>query len=90
MSFDIFLYLAVICNVIVCVQGRQLTSFIISFVGGKKSLENVFARQTCHPKMAMVIDDRIKVWEKEDQSRVHVVAPFAPYFAPQAEVCSAL
>lgn len=36
--------------------------------------------------MAMVIDDRSKVWEDKDQPRVHVVPPFTPYYAPQAEV----
>lgn len=36
--------------------------------------------------MAMVIDDRLKVWEDKDQPRVHVVPPFTPYYAPQAEV----
>jgi hypothetical protein len=40
----------------------------------------------CHPKMAMVIDDRLKVWEDMDQPRVHVVPAFTPYYAPQAEV----
>lgn len=39
--------------------------------------------------MAMVIDDRLKVWEDKDQPRVHVVPAFTPYYAPQAEVsCS--
>ena len=37
--------------------------------------------------MAMVIDDRLKVWEDQDQPQVHVVPAFAPYYAPQAEVC---
>ena len=36
--------------------------------------------------MAMVIDDRSKVWEEKDQPRVHVVPAFSPYYAPQAEV----
>ena len=36
--------------------------------------------------MAMVIDDRLKVWEDKDQPRVHVVPAFTPYYAPQAEV----
>jgi RNA polymerase II C-terminal domain phosphatase-like 1/2 len=40
----------------------------------------------CHPKMAMVIDDRLKVWEDMDQPRVHVVPAFTPYYVPQAEV----
>lgn len=47
---------------------------------------NVFQDGKCHPKMAMVIDDRLKVWEEKDQPRVHVVPAFTPYFAPQAEV----
>lgn len=38
--------------------------------------------------MAMVIDDRLKVWEDKDQPRVHVVPAFSPYYAPQAEVHS--
>ncbi|OMP11955.1 putative double-stranded RNA binding protein [Corchorus capsularis] len=40
--------------------------------------------------MAMVIDDRSKVWEDKDQPRVHVVPPFAPYYAPQAETANAV
>lgn len=36
--------------------------------------------------MALVIDDRLKVWDEKDQPRVHVVPAFAPYYAPQAEV----
>ncbi|CAK7343978.1 unnamed protein product [Dovyalis caffra] len=36
--------------------------------------------------MAMVIDDRLKVWEDIDQPRVHVVPAFTPYYAPQAEI----
>lgn len=58
--------------------------------GSKKSLTNVFSYGHCHPKMAMVIDDRLKVWEDRDQSHVHVVPPFAPYYAPQAETNSPL
>lgn len=53
----------------------------------KKSLLNVFNGGICHPKMAMVIDDRIKVWEDKDQPRVHVVPAYLPYYAPQAEAC---
>lgn len=48
---------------------------------------NVFQDGICHPKMALVIDDRLKVWDEKDQPRVHVVPAFAPYYAPQAEVC---
>ncbi|EPS68977.1 hypothetical protein M569_05791, partial [Genlisea aurea] len=61
-------------NRIVCVKS-----------GSRKSLFNVFQDGTCHPKMALVIDDRLKVWDEKDQSRVHVVPAFTPYFAPQAE-----
>ncbi|KAL3689158.1 hypothetical protein R1sor_015467 [Riccia sorocarpa] len=56
--------------------------------GNKKSLVNVFPHHRCHPKMAMVVDDRLKVWEDVDQPRVHVVPAFAPYYAPQAETNS--
>lgn len=53
--------------------------------GSRKSLLNVFHDGSCHPGMALVIDDRLKVWDEEDQRRVHVVPAFAPYYAPQAE-----
>ncbi|XP_078166644.1 C-terminal domain phosphatase-like 1 isoform X1 [Carex rostrata] len=56
--------------------------------GTKKSLQGVFQDGTCHPKMALVIDDRLKVWDENDQCRVHVVPAFAPYYAPQAEANS--
>ncbi|KAJ3706529.1 hypothetical protein LUZ61_010234 [Rhynchospora tenuis] len=56
--------------------------------GTKKSLQGVFQDGTCHPKMALVIDDRLKVWDEKDQCRVHVVPAFAPYYAPQAEANS--
>lgn len=55
-------------------------------IGARKSLLNVFQDRTCHPRMAMVIDDRLKVWDDKDQPRVHVVPAFTPYYAPQAEV----
>lgn len=58
----------------------------VTFTGSRKSLLNVFQYGMCHPRMAMVIDDRLKVWEEKDQPRVHVVPPFSPYYAPQAEV----
>ena len=57
-------------------------------LGLRKSLFNVFQHGNCHPKMALVIDDRLKVWDEKDQPRVHVVPAFAPYYAPQAEVCT--
>ncbi|XP_038982808.1 RNA polymerase II C-terminal domain phosphatase-like 1 isoform X2 [Phoenix dactylifera] len=53
--------------------------------GSRKSLLSVFQDGICHPKMALVIDDRLKVWDEKDQPRVHVVPAFAPYYAPQAE-----
>ncbi|GAA0160763.1 protein phosphatase [Lithospermum erythrorhizon] len=53
--------------------------------GSRKSLFNVFQDRNCHPKMALVIDDRLKVWDEADQPRVHVVPAFAPYYAPEAE-----
>ncbi|XP_031094795.1 RNA polymerase II C-terminal domain phosphatase-like 2 isoform X1 [Ipomoea triloba] len=58
--------------------------------GARKSLHNVFQGGNCHPKLAMVIDDRLKVWEDKDQPRVHVVPPFSPYYAPQAEIANAV
>uniref|UniRef100_A0A5B6ZIJ7 protein-serine/threonine phosphatase n=1 Tax=Davidia involucrata TaxID=16924 RepID=A0A5B6ZIJ7_DAVIN len=58
--------------------------------GSRKSLFNVFQDGTCHPKMALVIDDRLKVWDEKDQPRVHVVPAFAPYYAPQAEANNAV
>ncbi|CAL9130461.1 unnamed protein product [Musa acuminata var. zebrina] len=58
--------------------------------GSRKSLLNVFQDGICHPKMALVIDDRLKVWDEKDQSRVHVVPAFAPYYAPQAEANSTI
>ncbi|XP_073001178.1 RNA polymerase II C-terminal domain phosphatase-like 1 [Typha latifolia] len=56
--------------------------------GSKKSLQRVFQQGTCHPNMALVIDDRLNVWDEKDQSRVHVVPAFVPYSAPQAEANS--
>ncbi|EEF34293.1 double-stranded RNA binding protein, putative [Ricinus communis] len=60
------------------------------YVCSRKSLANVFHNGMCHPKMAMVIDDRSKVWEDKDQPRVHVVPAFTPYYAPQAETANAV
>ncbi|OEL33613.1 RNA polymerase II C-terminal domain phosphatase-like 2 [Dichanthelium oligosanthes] len=61
-----------------------------SFCCSKKSLQNVFRDRGCHPKMAMVIDDRLNVWDDKDQHRVHVVPPYTPYYAPQAEMANAV
>ncbi|KAI4364152.1 hypothetical protein MLD38_020282 [Melastoma candidum] len=69
----------------------QLPNRVVCVKSGfRKSLLNVFRDGICHPKMAMVIDDRSKVWEDRDQPRVHVVPPFSPYSAPQAETANAV
>ncbi|KAK4759412.1 hypothetical protein SAY87_022543 [Trapa incisa] len=73
------------------ISSRQLLDRIICVKSdSKKSLQNVFQHGTCHPKMAMVIDDRSSVWEDKDQPQVHVVPPFTPYYAPQAETANAV
>eukprot|EP00897_Mesotaenium_endlicherianum_P005541 jgi/Mesen1/5014/ME000025S04417 len=51
----------------------------------RKSLASVFHKNQCHPRMAFVVDDRLKVWEDADQLRVHVVPPFLPYYDPHTE-----
>ncbi|ONM36329.1 RNA polymerase II C-terminal domain phosphatase-like 2 [Zea mays] len=63
---------------------------IYCMAGSKKSLQNVFRDRRCHPKMAMVIDDRLNVWDDKDQHRVHVVPAYIPYYAPQAEMANAV
>ncbi|KAK7362873.1 hypothetical protein VNO77_04998 [Canavalia gladiata] len=69
------------------INSKELLGRIVCVKSGlKKSLFNVFQDGLCHPKMALVIDDRLKVWDEKDQPRVHVVPAFAPYYAPQAEV----
>ncbi|KAF8032027.1 hypothetical protein BT93_D1049 [Corymbia citriodora subsp. variegata] len=71
------------------INKKQLLNRVVCVKpGSRKSLLNVFQDGNCHPKMAMVIDDHSTVWEDRDQPRVHVVPPFAPYFAPQAEAAS--
>ncbi|KAF5180249.1 Rna polymerase ii c-terminal domain phosphatase-like [Thalictrum thalictroides] len=68
------------------INSKQLLDRIVCVkAGSRKSLLNVFHDGICHPKMALVIDDRLKVWDEKDQPRVHVVPAFAPYYAPQAE-----
>ncbi|KAI5657039.1 hypothetical protein M9H77_25832 [Catharanthus roseus] len=69
------------------INPKELLDRIVCVKSGlRKSLFNVFQDGNCHPKMALVIDDRLKVWDEKDQPRVHVVPAFAPYYAPQAEV----
>ncbi|KAI3732343.1 hypothetical protein L1987_63547 [Smallanthus sonchifolius] len=69
---------------------QLLTRVVCVKSGARKSLLNVFQDRNCHPRMAMVIDDRLKVWEEKDQPRVHVVPAFTPYYAPQAETANAV
>ncbi|KZV31403.1 RNA polymerase II C-terminal domain phosphatase-like 2 [Dorcoceras hygrometricum] len=71
------------------ISSKQLLERVVCVKSGaRKSLLNVFQDGKCHPKMAMVIDDRLKVWEDKDQPRVHVVPAFTPYYAPQAETAN--
>ncbi|KAG8060118.1 hypothetical protein GUJ93_ZPchr0002g24983 [Zizania palustris] len=72
------------------INSVQLNDRMVCVKSGlRKSLLNVFHDGSCHPGMALVIDDRLKVWDEKDQSRVHVVPAFTPYYAPQAEAnCS--
>ncbi|PIN25032.1 Phosphoprotein phosphatase [Handroanthus impetiginosus] len=73
------------------ISSKQLLDRVICVKSGaRKSLLNVFQDGNCHPRMAMVIDDRLKVWEDKDQPRVHVVPAFTPYYAPQAETANAV
>ncbi|XP_020220729.1 RNA polymerase II C-terminal domain phosphatase-like 1 isoform X2 [Cajanus cajan] len=73
------------------INSKELLDRIVCVKSGlKKSLFNVFQNGLCHPKMALVVDDRLKVWDEKDQPRVHVVPAFAPYYAPQAEASNAV
>lgn len=73
------------------IQSKEFPERIVCVKSGsRKSLFDVFQNGICHPKMALVIDDRLKVWDEKDQPRVHVVPAFAPYYAPQAEANSAV
>ncbi|KDP20941.1 hypothetical protein JCGZ_21412 [Jatropha curcas] len=73
------------------ISSKELLDRIVCVKSGlRKSLFNVFQDGVCHPKMALVIDDRLKVWDEKDQPRVHVVPAFAPYYAPQAEANNAV
>ncbi|XP_065877295.1 RNA polymerase II C-terminal domain phosphatase-like 1 isoform X2 [Euphorbia lathyris] len=73
------------------INSKELLDRIVCVKSGlRKSLFNVFQNGICHPKMALVIDDRLKVWDEKDQPRVHVVPAFAPYYSPQAEANNAV
>ncbi|VFQ94253.1 unnamed protein product [Cuscuta campestris] len=73
------------------ISSQQLLDRVVCVKSGaRKSLHNVFQGGICHPKLAMVIDDRIKVWEDKDQPHVHVVPPFTPYYAPLAEIANVI
>lgn len=54
--------------------------------GSKKSLKRVFQRSSCHPNMAMVIDDRMNVWDDKDKRRVHNLPPYTPSVCPEDKV----
>eukprot|EP01018_Ginkgo_biloba_P024310 Gb_01122 [translate_table: standard] len=54
--------------------------------GFRKFLLNVFHDGIYHPKLAIVFDDGMKVWEDKDQLRVHAVLALALYYAPQVEM----
>ncbi|XP_017247063.1 RNA polymerase II C-terminal domain phosphatase-like 2 isoform X2 [Daucus carota subsp. sativus] len=73
------------------IDPKQLSARIVSVNSGhKKSLNRVFQDQKFHRGMAMVIDDRLKVWEDIDQPRVQVVPAFLPYRAPLAETANGI
>lgn len=73
------------------ISSSQLSDRVVCVKSGcRKSLAHVFQDGICHPKMAMVIDDRLDVWDEKDQPRVHVVPAFSPYYAPQAEMAHAV
>ncbi|KAH7653421.1 Protein-serine/threonine phosphatase protein [Dioscorea alata] len=73
------------------INHRELLDRIVCVKSGsRKSLLGVFKDGVCHPSMALVIDDRLKVWDERDQSRVHVVPAFAPYYTPHAEANNAI
>ncbi|XP_062207499.1 RNA polymerase II C-terminal domain phosphatase-like 2 isoform X2 [Phragmites australis] len=73
------------------ISSQQISERVVCVKSGfKKSLLNVFRDRGCHPKMAMVIDDRLQVWDDKDQPRVHVVPAYSPYYAPQAEMANAV
>ncbi|MQL77814.1 hypothetical protein Taro_010205 [Colocasia esculenta] len=73
------------------ISSKELLNRVVCVKSGlRKSLLNVFQKANCHPRMAMVIDDRLKVWDDRDQPRVHVVPAFTPYYAPQAETANAV
>ncbi|WOL04706.1 RNA polymerase II C-terminal domain phosphatase-like 2 [Canna indica] len=73
------------------ISSKQLMDRIVCVKSGlRKSLQHVFQDSVCHPRMAMVIDDRLQVWVDKDQPRVHVVPAYTPYYAPQAEMANAV
>ncbi|XP_074577536.1 RNA polymerase II C-terminal domain phosphatase-like 2 [Curcuma longa] len=73
------------------ISAKQLTDRIVCVKSGlRKSLQHVFQDNVCHPRMAMVIDDRLQVWDDKDQPHVHVVPAYTPYYAPQAEMANAV
>ena len=56
----------------------RLRVFILYWLSdSKKSLERVFQKSLCHPNMAMVIDDRMDVWDEKDKRRVPGLQPIS-------------
>ncbi|KAK1355733.1 Protein-serine/threonine phosphatase [Heracleum sosnowskyi] len=73
------------------IEPKQISTRVVCVKSvSRKSLHSVFQDQKFHSEMAMVIDDRLKVWEDVDQPRVQVVPAFSPYRAPQAETENAV
>lgn len=44
-----------------------------------KSLTTVFYGGSCHPKITMIVDDRVEVWEDKDSPQIHRIAPYLPH-----------
>lgn len=69
------------------IASSQLHSQIMCLKANScRSLQDIFHYRQCHPKMSLVIDNRVDVWDEKDQSRVHVVPTFSPYSTTQEEV----
>ncbi|XP_078159971.1 CDPK adapter, putative (DUF1423) isoform X3 [Carex rostrata] len=68
------------------IASSQLHSQIMCLKANScRSLQDIFHYRQCHPKMSLVIDNRVDVWDEKDQSRVHVVPTFSPYSTTQEE-----
>ncbi|KAM0899429.1 hypothetical protein ACQ4PT_021297 [Festuca glaucescens] len=73
-------------------EGRLISSEEISQrlicvrQGSKKSLQHVFRKSLCHPNMAIVIDDRLDVWDEKDKRHVHNLPAYNPSVAAEDKV----